>query len=143
MTRVSLRGRNFRHFGSETPSEKAILHIISTWPNKRSRGLKQLSILPKRCPLLAVHVRMYVSSRTETLQSWCSGWRSRCLTVAECENSTNSELHGWHRGHSGFVAASCLSSLCYPEVSLQEDFLKCGFAACFKLRDVILQLKQD
>jgi hypothetical protein len=96
--------------------------MISTWANDRSRGLKLLSILPKCRPLLAVPVRMYVSSQAETLQSnfvdefpcidaidfisWCSGWRSFCLTVAECENSTNSELHGWHHGHSGFVAAS-------------------------------------
>jgi hypothetical protein len=47
---------------------QAIWHIISTWPNNRSRGLKLLSILPKFCPLLAVPVRMYVSSHAGTLQ---------------------------------------------------------------------------
>ncbi|EFX75758.1 hypothetical protein DAPPUDRAFT_107650 [Daphnia pulex] len=50
------------------PSRQAILHIISTWPNSRSRGLKLLSILPKCRRLLAVPVRMYVSSHAETLQ---------------------------------------------------------------------------
>jgi hypothetical protein len=46
---------------------QTIWHIISTWPNNRSRGLKLFFILLK-CPLLAVPVRMYVSSHAETLQ---------------------------------------------------------------------------
>jgi hypothetical protein len=46
---------------------QAIWHIISIWPNNRSRGLKLLSIWPKFRRLLAVPVRMYVSSYAETL----------------------------------------------------------------------------
>ncbi|EFX66447.1 hypothetical protein DAPPUDRAFT_302705 [Daphnia pulex] len=46
----------------------AIWHIISIWPNNRSRGLELLSILPKCRRLLALPVRMYLSSHAETLQ---------------------------------------------------------------------------
>jgi hypothetical protein len=47
---------------------QAIWHIISAWPNNRSRGLELLSILPKCRRLLAVPVRMDVASHAETLQ---------------------------------------------------------------------------
>ena len=47
---------------------QTIWHMISTWANDRSRGLKLLSNLPKCRRLLALPVRMYPSSHAETPQ---------------------------------------------------------------------------
>jgi hypothetical protein len=47
---------------------QAIWHIISNWPNNRSRWLKLLSILPKCRRLLALPVQVCVSSHAETLK---------------------------------------------------------------------------